>query len=471
MEIIQISKQEYEELKEENRILKELVASLTKEIAELRAQLKKDSKNSNKPPSSDGLQKRTVKNNREQSGKPRGGQLGHEGMTKNLNSEPDTIVELKPVTECDECGGEVIVQTENYTVRQETDIQQAKVITVEYRAFDGVCAQCGKIHKAGFPADVNGRTSYGDNIRAILTYLTTYQLLPLERTTDLMEDLFGIKISQGTIVNNWQDAYENLDETEECSKAELVNSEVANFDETGMRVGGKTHWMHSAGTESVTVYYIHEKRGKDAMDEIGVLPRFTGTAVHDHWKSYYHYDQCSHAECNEHHLRTLKYLYEELHEFWAEKMACLLLRIKAHIDLSKLFGANRLEQEDINTYVQMYQEILANAAMEEDVPKESRRMAKRLTEYEQETLLFMMDFDVPFTNNLAERDVRMPKAKQKISGGFRSVSGAKAFARTRGFISTTRKKGKKVFDGLVSVFKGTAKNFLYPDLDSDIQPQ
>jgi transposase-like protein len=277
-----------------------------------------------------------------------------------------------------------------------------------------------------------------------------------------MKDLFGVKISQGTIVANGQEAYEKLAEAETHIKEELINSEVTHFDETGTRVAGKTNWLHSAGTESCTMYYIHKNRGKEAMDEMGILPLFRGTAIHDHWKSYYHY-MCAHGECNEHHLRELKYLHEDSNEAWAGEMACLLLRIKAHVDLSKLFDADCLEQEDIDTYERLYREILINAAAEPEAPKKSERMAKRLTKYEQETLLFMVDFDVPFTNNLAERDIRMPKAKLKISGGFRSEGGAKAFARTRGFISTVKKKGKDVFDGLVSVFKGNASDFLYSD--------
>jgi transposase-like protein len=252
----------------------------------------------------------------------------------------------------------------------------------------------------------------------------------------MIDDLFGVKISQGVVVSSGQEAYEKLESVESRMKEEVIASDVAHFDETGMRVEGKTQWMHSASTETCTVYSIHEKRGKDAMDEMGVLPKFKGTAIHDHWKSYYNYDQCAHGECNEHHLRHLKYLHEDLGCEWAEKMACLLLRIKRHTDLSKLFGTDRLEQKDIEIYERLYREILNEARVDIDqVPVESRRMINRLTKYEQETLLFMQDFSVPFTNNLAERDIRMPKVKQKISGGFRSKNGAESFVRIRGYVS------------------------------------
>ena len=374
-------------------------------------------------------------------------------------------MELKPQTHC-ECGGDILVATDGYTVRQVTDIAPVKVLTVEYRAHNGSCESCGKVHKASFPQGVTGTVSYGAQLSGIVTYLNSCHFLPLKRATELMEDLFGIKVCQGVIVARGQEAYNKLEETEDRIAEEILESPVANTDETGMRVAGKNHWLHSVGTPEATVYSVHEKRGRDAMDEMGILPLFTGTLVHDHWKSYYHYDQCAHAECNAHHLRHLKYLHEDLGEVWAGEMACLLLRVKKHIDLCKLFGADRLEQVDIDAYEAAYRQILEKGASEHETSAtrhiEARRMISRMGKFEAETLLFMLDFEVPFTNNLAERDIRMPKTKQKISGGFRSEDGANAFARVRGFISTTKKKGKNVLDGLVSVFNGSATDFLYP---------
>lgn len=450
-----------ETLQEEVRVLKDVIAAQAARIVELEARLNKDSTNSNKPPSSDGPRKRVVKNNRVRSGKPSGGQLGHTGSTKPLNPSPDTTVELTPKTEC-ECGGTIIVNADGYIVRQETDIAPVKVITIEYRAHDGICQSCGKVHKASFPEHLkDAPVSYGETIQGLVTYLTTYQLLPLKRATELVEDILKLKISQGFILSSGEEAYEHLEKPEERIKEDIIKSDVAHFDESGERVEGKNYWLHSAGTATSTVYFVHEKRGHEAMDAMGILPNFRGTAIHDHWKSYYYYKLCSHGECNEHHLRQLKYLYEELHQAWAGEMAALLLRIKKHVDLSKLFGADRLEQADIEIYERMYRKILS-AALEnpDELPTESRRMANRLTKFEQETLLFMVDFDVPFTNNLAERDIRMPKAKQKISGGFRTKEGAQVFARVRGYISTIKKRGKNVFDGLVAVFKGQALDFL-----------
>jgi transposase-like protein len=455
-ETITIPLREYE-------AMKALIASLVAKVEELEARLKKTSKNSDKPPSSDGPRKGTVKNSRVKTGKQSGGQPGHKGATKGLHPQPDTIVNLVPQTDC-VCGG-TVMQTDAFTVRQRTDLAPLKVITAEYRAIEGVCAKCGKVHKAEFPEGVTSTVSYGESIQSILTYLNIYQLLPLKRATELMEDLLGIKVSQGTIVNTNNQAYESLAEPEKLQKEEIIQSDVAQFDESGMRVCGTNYWLHSASTKTCTVYTIHPKRGKAAMDEMGILPQFRGTAVHDHWKSYYSYE-CAHAECNQHILRTLAYLFENLGQNWAGEMACLLLRAKRHVDLTKLFDpqAASLAQDDIKIYEGIYRAILAaEESHKANAPVDARRLLNRLAEYEQESLLFMHDFDVPFTNNLAERDIRMPKAKQKISGGFRSEEGAKAFARVRAFVSTTKKRGKSVFDGLTAVFKGEATKFLYPE--------
>ena len=447
---------------EEHNAMKALIAALTAKVEELEARLNKNSKNSNKPPSSDGHKKGKVKNLREPSGKPNGGQRGHEGKTLELKPAPDRVVELRPKQVC-ECGGD-IVESGSFRMRQVSDIEPIKLLTFEYRAHEGECGVCGKVHKATFPEGVEGTHSYGGGLAAITTYLTNYQLLPLKRTAELMSDLFGVSVSQATVLAQSGEAFDRLEETERLIGEEILASAVANADEPGMRVEGRNHWLHSVGTENATVYGIHKSRGREALDDIGILPKYTGTLVHDHWKSYYQYDRCSHSECNAHHLRTLKYLHENPHCSWAGDMAALLLRIKRHVDLCKLFGAERIEQADIELYEKSYRGILAAAqSSDETKPDESRRMIKRLGEYESEALLFMMDFEVPFTNNLAERDVRMPKTKMKISGGFRSGHGTKVFARVRGFVSTAKKKGKNVLDGLVSVFNGNSKTFLYPD--------
>ena len=451
MEMVTIPKHEYE-------ALKATIATLVAKVKELEAKLAKNSGNSSKPPSSDGLSKK-VKNSRVKSGKPSGGQQGHIGKTKQQTSEPNTIVKLTPQTECT-CGGEIIVNNDAFLVRQQEDLQPAKVITIEYRAHDGQCDCCGKEYKASFPEGVDSPISYGSRLCGLITYLNSYQLLPLKRTVEMVKHLYGIDISQATIVNLMREAHANLAPVEARLKDEIIRSDIAYFDESGMRVCARLYWIHSASTKECTVYLVHQKRGKDAMDEMGILPVFTGTAIHDHWKSYYQY-LCAHAECNAHHLRHLQWLFEDLGYDWAGEMLCLLLRIKRHVDLSIAFGADSLPQEAIEAYEFAYRKVLDVAKAIENPHIESQRLANRMTDYEQESLLFMYDFDVPFTNNLAERDIRMPKLKQKISGGFRSVEGANSFARIRGFVSTAIKRGKNVYDGLISVFNGDAYDFMF----------
>jgi len=478
---------EVAELKQQIEALKIAVSTLTSKINELEAKKKKNSRNSDRPPSSDGPKKPNATSSlREKSGRKSGGQKGHKGTTLSLTDAPDYIVEVKQQEDC-ECGGTLIALEDNLIIRQVTDIQMPKKVVIEYRARDGVCERCGKVHKASFPEGVNGTTNYGQEVQATVTYLTQYQLLPLKRTAEVMKDLFGLDISQGTIEKASQEAYESLENAEGLIKDEITESDVAGFDETGMRVNGSQYWLHSAVTSTATLYTIHKKRGKEGMDAQGILPFFRGTAIHDHWKAYYHY-LCAHGECNAHHLRHLKYLYEVLGQEWAGEMACLLLRSKRHVDLCKLFGSNELPIDDISEYERLYHTILRKAALflgmadpyvpsedkeiaanTDDVPKkrkkktEPERMVTRLAVYEQETLLFMYDFSVPFDNNAAEQSIRMPKLRQKISGCFRTTNGAKVFARIRSFISTTKKKGKNIYDGIKAALQGDGSEFLYPE--------
>jgi hypothetical protein len=250
------------------------------------------------------------------------------------------------------------------------------------------------------------------------------------------------------------------------------------FDESGMRVAGSLHWLHCAATKDAVYYTIHKKRGKDGIDAAGILPNFKGTAIHDHWKVYYKYENCSHSECNAHHLRHLVYLSDVFGQVWATEMICLLLRIKAHVDYSRLFGANELDREDIEKYENMYRAIIISGADTNCITNpysappvktkrrkktEAERMLIRLSKYEQEALMFMYDFDVPFDNNITEAGIRMPKLHQKISGCFRTEDGADVFARIRSFIGTVKKKGKNIMEGLRATLEGNGADFLYPD--------
>ncbi len=456
--------------------LKQTILLLTTKIDELEAKIAKlttNSKNSNKPPSSDGYRKPVVKNQRIKSGKKPGGQLGREGITRTVQKEPDKVIELVPIEEtCDECGGKLIVEDETCSVRQVIEAERPSTIVVEYRQRRRVCETCGKVYKLGLPMAAKGVVGIGDTLKAYLVYLTQYQLLPLNRAVRLMQDVFGVRLSEGTLVNIHNELAGLLSPFVECEKVLLIASDVVCFDESGLRVNGELWWLHVASTDTLTLYEIAAKRGREGIDQMGVLPKFTGVAVHDHWKSYYKYYLCAHAECNAHIIRNLVFLFENCGFEWAGLMCGLLLRIKRHVDLTKVFGETKIDAQDIIEYEREYQTILDAAKAEEDETEtvhtgvqliESRRMSKRLGDFAIETLTFMYDLAVPFDNNQAERDIRMPKAKQKISGGFRTATGSRAFAVARSFISTCIKRGLSVIDGLTAAFKGDALSFLGAD--------
>jgi len=490
-------------LKEESEILKKTIAALTAKLEELEAKSKKNSQNSSKPPSSDGMKKpQATQSLREKTGRAPGGQEGHPGAGLKLTNQPDEVVILEVKNTC-ECGGRIIINDGIVERRQVTDIEPSKVITIEYRAEEGVCEICGKVHKASFPEGVNAAAVYGPVIQAVLTYMTTYQFLPLERAVEFVKEIYGIDISQGTIMRAEKEVYNKLEPVVPLIKDEVIESDVTGFDETGMRVAGSLHWLHCAATKSAVFYTMHKKRGKEGMDAAGILPNFKGTAIHDHWKAYYKYTDCSHGECNAHHLRHLVFLSDVMGQDWATEMICLLLRIKAHVDYSRLFGANELGGKDIEEYERMYRAIIASGAESIGIENpyktfdpdpapdpdqmrdgamldgngaisppvktkrrkktESERMLIRLAQYELEALMFMYDFDVPFDNNIAEAGIRMPKLHQKISGCFRTEEGADVFARIRSFIGTAKKKGKNVMEGLRAVLDGHGADFLYPN--------
>lgn len=441
-------------------ILTTQVSSLNQKINELEARQNKNSGNSNKPPSSDGLKK--PKNMREKSGKPTGGQPGHEGRTLNKVENPDEIIKLKK-EECN-CGKDLSGVEGNYRIRQVVEIPIIKAKVKEYRAYEQVCPDCKRVHKTEFPIGITQPVQYGENMQALITYLTNYQLIPLERAAEILRDIIGQNVSEGTLVNVNNRLHQKLEEAESSIKQQIIMSPVVNFDETGMRSQNKTHWLHSASTEKLTHYAVHEKRGSKASKEIGILPNFNGTACHDHWIPYYSFDSCSHSECNAHNLRTLKGLIEDHKSKWAEDMTALLIEIKKRVDTLKAEGHAEMEKQEISKYDIAYKDIITKGKLECPIPVSEKtgkpkkntvhRMLAKLEKYDIETLSFMYDFDIPFDNNLAERDIRMVKLRQKISGCFRGKEGSKIFCRIRSYISTCRKNGQKVMESLVKAVKG-----------------
>jgi transposase len=439
--------------------LQDRQSDIYRRLRDLEEQLQKNSRNSHKPPSSDGLKK--IPKLRKPSGKKPGGQPGHAGNTLRLVDRPDTV-EVHKVERCQHCGKSLKSKKAlKYDRRQVFDLPPLQVQVTEHRAEIKDCDRCGKLSTAEFPQDIRHKVQYGPRLKANAAYIKSYGLLSYERAAELFEDLFGVPLSAATLVKVDREVAERLEEVNERIKKRITESAIVHFDETGLRIEGKLHWLHVAGTQELTYYLPHPKRGTEAADAIGILPNFQGKAVHDGWSSYFKY-LCDHVLCNAHHLRELTFLYEQEGQRWAKQMMECLLEVKGKREKSK---GQRFASKTIRLFEQRYHKILAmgmaaHAPAVENVNRKRGRKKKskaanlldRLRRHEQATLAFMYDFSVPFDNNLGERDIRMMKVQQKISGTFRSFEGALSFCRIRSYISTVKKQGMNVLSALQDVF-------------------
>jgi len=352
-----------------------------------------------------------------------------------------------------------------YRKRQVFDLPPIEVHVEEHRVEKKTCPHCGQLNEAFFPGGISQPTQYRPRIKAILTYLNQYQLLPYERTSELFSDLFNIRLSASTIVNANRVCFEALSSYEEMIKDKITASPVVHFDETGLYTEGDRWWLHVASTKNLTYYAAHPKRGKATTDVIDILPNFNGVAVHDFWNTYFKY-KCSHALCNAHHLGDLKGIEECYSQKWAIDMTSLLVDIKRTVDTERKV-ADKLDKDKIDGFKKRYDKIITRGLAENPPARASRTNMRgrikqskvrnllcRLKEHWRETLSFMHDFDIPFDNSQAERDIRMAKVQQKISGTFRSADGAKTFCRIRGYISTARKNSLSVIDAIQAAFEG-----------------
>jgi transposase len=444
--------------------LRELVATQAARIQELEDQLAKNSGNSNKPPSSDGLKKKPVRKSLRRKGQRKsGGQPGHEGHTLTQVEQPDQIV-YHALERCPHCECSLAeVRLSELEKRQVFDVPPLRLEVTEHQAEIKCCPACGQQVKAAFPSDVTQPVQYGARLKAQAVYLNSYQLLPLARICELFGDWYGHVPSEALILNANRAVVEQIQPSLEAIQTQLIASDVVHCDESGLRVEGKLNWLHVMSTPLLTYYAVHARRGKDAMQDIGLLPAFRGRAVHDGLASYFTFDQCEHALCNAHHLRDLRFVAEQYQQPWADEMIALLLDIKAEIAQNS--DAMGLPPDRITHYERRYDDLLdqglaANPPPQTPPPKKRGRrkqsppknLLDRLAKYKTETLAFMYDFRVPFDNNLAERDVRMIKVKQKVSGTFRTRNGAETFCAIRSYISTLRKQGRALLEALGETF-------------------
>ena len=446
--------------------------ALKARMAELERRLELNSSNSGKPPSSDGLKKPArVRNLRERSGKKPGGQMGHKGETLRQVTDPDVVVDHYPPA-CSTCGVGLDLETSvGHSVRQVFDLPEPQPLVVtEHRAHDCQCTACGAKTRAPFPDGVNAPVQYGARITAFVIYLLHYQLLPENRLAALMADLFGVKVAAATIARMSRTCAERLRGFAATVRDLVAGAQVKHMDETGFRIGGKTQWLHVASTALLTFYRVCAKRGS-------LLANVAGIVVHDHWKPYYTMQGVLHALCNAHHLRELKALVEIEKEEWARKMQRLLRRA-CHVTNRARERGVPIKPRLIDCFERRYDAILAEGLVfhEAQAPlvraaikgggkrrgraprRTGHNLLLRLATRKNDTLRFLRDATVPFTNNQAERDARMMKLRQKISGGFRSLQGAMDFALIRSFFSTANKQGWNIIDALTHDPSNLAKS-------------
>jgi len=460
-----------------------LLLALLERIEELErkvAMLESNSRNSGKPPSSDKgnfTNPPKPKSLRARSGRKPGGQEGHKGSTLEQSAEPDHVVEhrFSPGDTCPGCSAELgaggsggVPGTGDCEKRQVFELPPARVEVTEHRAQRRRCPACGRKVVAAFPAGVSAPVQYGPNLRACALYLGGYQLIPYQRLAELFAELFKCPLSQGTLANFVRRGGRKARETSGHIREALKSEPVLHLDETGCRQHGKGHWLHVACTGRLTYYHLDAGRGKEAMLAMGILEGYTGKVVHDFWVAYYFFKQCGHYLCNAHLLRELVYVDEQLGQPWAGKMIDVLLAAKKlrKRENARAPGSRRVvgEQAELRISLLYSEAILEGYGLNpepERRPGQRGRPARgkalnllhRLEERAGEILAFLVDAEVPFDNNQAERDLRMMKVREKISGTFRSEGNARAFCDLRSVISTARKQSRRVIGTLVQLLQ------------------
>jgi transposase len=451
------------------KLFEDTFAVLAERVQKLEDQLAKNSGNSGKPPSSDGLAKPAPRSLRKRGRRRSGGQKGHAGYKLEMVKKPDHI-ETHTVEKCRHCQKSLKREkVHRLEKRQVFELPKVHMEVTEHQVQVKRCPCCGKETRAEFPKEVNQAVQYGPEAKAQMAYLNHEQHIPLKRTCDVFEEFYGHRPAEGTVYAAGAEVAQIVTPTIEAIKEHLTLREaVIGTDETGMRIDGKLYWLHTTGTASLTYYAYHQKRGKVAMEAINILPRFQGRVVHDDLPSYFQYDFL-HAVCNAHHLRALLFLQERYPQKWVEPLMALLLKIKKKVETAQRNNQNELSDRQKTTYFAHYDTLIQQGLRANPPPSATNRKAGqrgrlkqsparnllvRLKEHKAAVLAFMVDFKVPFDNNQSERDLRMMKVKQKISGGFRSEEGAGIFCQIRGYLSTARKNGQMALQALRLAFMG-----------------
>lgn len=451
--------------------LQEQIVGLMERVSRLEAQVNQNSQNSSKSPSSDGYKKPSPKSLRKKSGRRGGGQSGHAGKTLERVAAPDQIVTHWP-ERCTCCGERLSQQhATGCETRQVHDIPPIQIQVTDHQAMHVRCGACGHISQSAFPAQVNFPVQYGSGVMALGVYATMYQLIPIKRSGELMRDVLGRAPSSGTQMNWIQACAERVRPMVERIKRAIHGSGVVHVDETGLRVANRLHWLHTASTATLTYYAVDPQRAGAAFDRVGVLAGFKGVGVHDALPSYLK-REFAHALCNAHLLRELTALEEQTQQRWPTQLKALLVDMKTTVEHAAQQGADCL-RSDVSARLNLDYDRLVKCALRSNPrpvyrpgqkgrPRASpaRNLAERLRDHKHSILRFLSDFRVPFDNNLAERDLRMMKVKQKISGCFRSFEGAHAFATIRSYISTARKQGFGALHALRALFDGHPVNLI-----------
>ena len=433
-------------------------------VAELETRLGMNSRNSSKPPSSDGLAKPAPKSLRRASGRKPGKQQGGQGFRLQPREVPDEVSTHAP-SDCGGCGADLAdAPVVGIETRQVLDLPVIELIAIEHRAQRRECA-CGAVTRAPFPSEATAPTCYGPGVAALAVYLLGRQHLPVERAAECLEEAFGAAVSTGWLSSLLPNAAARLDGFLAIAREQLAAAQVAHFDETGSRVAGKLHQIHVACTDTWTLFHLNTKRGGVAMDAAGVLPSFRGIAIHDGLVVYRQYDRALHGLCNAHHLRELAGMAELTGQAWPTTLAELLVVLHVAVEAARGNGATTLSGRRLATFGKRYDALIAEGKkLNPPPPRTGKRgrpalgpagsLLARLATHRSDVLRFATDFRVPFDNNQAERDVRMVKLQRKISGGWRSDTGARAFLDVRSYLGTARKHQQSAMVVLHDLFTG-----------------